>query len=142
MSRMVYVRPFNPKDEKERGLLVEWLDAGRHKNRFDPEIFLREQVSILTCFNEEEILGFIPIALAMLIESLAFKPGISPRDEAKCLQAMQHHVVQRAFEKNIPDAFFVTFDETVMEFAKGYNWNEVRVPMLNLHFASLEPKGE
>lgn len=142
MSLQVWVRPFNAADPKEKRLLLEWLYAGREKNRFDPEIFKRGQVAILTCFTREGIVGFVPVSLAFLLESLAFKPGLSPITEAKALLAVQHHLVHRAFEQNVPDAFFFTRDETVLKLSKAYGWVVPDVPFLNFHFADLEHKDE
>lgn len=92
MSHQVWVRPYD--EEKDKKLLVEWLYAGRHGNRFDPELFLgyllpdkKKLVEIFTAFDEREILGFIPVRLAYVAESLAFKPGTAPVTEAKALQA-------------------------------------------------------
>jgi len=50
--------------------------------------------------------------------------------------------VNEAFETNTSDAFFVTYDETVLEFARRYGWRDVTVPMVNLRFAELEGKPE
>lgn len=141
MRQSVYTRPFNEKDPEEKKLFAEWLFAMREKNRFDPAIFEKGQVTILTCFDEGGILGFVPVALAYVLESLAFRPGISPATEARCLEAVQHHLVHCAIEKNMPYAFFVTFDEEVQEFAqRRYGWKKTEVPMLTFDFNKLEPK--
>jgi len=76
MAHQVWIRPFN-KDTDAR-LLVEWLFAGREQNRFDPEQFKKGQVRVFTAFDESGIIGFIPVARCYLVESLAFKPGLSP----------------------------------------------------------------
>lgn len=138
MSQQVWVRPYNKETDKR--LLVEWLYAQRHKNRFDPDLFTKEQVKIYTAFDADGIVGFIPVKVVYMAESLAFKPGLSPVTEAKALQAWQHMMVAKCYEGNVPDMFFVTFDETVQEFAGRYHWNPVVVPMLSLHVADLEPK--
>lgn len=138
MAHQVWVRPFQA--ETDAKLLVEWLYAGREKNRFDPEIFRKKQVEIWTAFDDTGIVGFIPVARCYLVESLAFKPGIDPRVEAQALQSWQRVQVNEAFKNNVADAFFVTFDETVLEFAKRYGWKDVVVPMVNMHFAGLEGK--
>ena len=138
MAHQVWVRPFKP--ETDAKLLVEWLYAGREKNRFDPEIFKRKQVEIYTAFDDSGIVGFIPVTKCYLVESLAFKPGLSPITEAQALQSWQRAFVHKAAEHQVPQAFFVTFDETVLEFAKRYGWKEVVVPMVNLDFNQLEGK--
>lgn len=141
----VWVRPFNHRSPGEKKLFVEWLYAARDKNRFDPKLFELApdgsflRCRVLTCFNDQEIVGFIPVTIAFQLESLAFKPGLEPTTEARALQAMQHYLVHRAAEQNISDAFFCTYDESVLEFAQRYGWSKTVVPMLNLHFKDLEP---
>ena len=99
-------------------------------------------MKIFTAFDDTGIIGFIPVARCYLVESLAFKPGLSPITEGQALQAWQRVFVNEAFETNTSDAFFVTFDKEVLEFAKRYGWKDVEVPMVNLRFAELEGKPE
>ncbi len=138
MAHQVWIRPFNDKDEGERRLLVEWLYAARERNRFDPVIFERGQVALFTFFDDTGVIGFVPISLAYVVESLAFKPGLSRITEAKALQSMQQMLVCRATEKNIPDAYFAVSDEAVKAFAQNYGWQEVQGSIMNLNFAHLE----
>jgi hypothetical protein len=142
MAVQVWVRLYNEKDPIERKLFVEWLYARRAENRFNPEIFVKNQVKIWTAFDETGIRGFIPLTVAYVLESLAFAPGTPPIVEATALKAMQAVLIHRASENNIPDAYFVTRDEAVLAFAKKYGWRDVAVPLLNLHFSDLEGKHE
>jgi len=133
-----------PSDEAK--LLLEWLYASRQLNRFDPALFETDRdgnfvrCAVWTCFNEDGIVGFIPVTITYLLESMAFKPGLSPIVEGRALQAMQHHLVFEANKQKISDAFFITIDTEVVEFAKRYGWKLADVPVLNLHFKDLESK--
>ena len=138
MAAQVWIRPFDA--ERDTKLHAEWLYAMRDKNRFDPEIFTKKQAKIYVAFDESGTVGFIPVVNGNIIESLAFRPGLSPVTEAKALQSWMHVMVYQMHEHNIPDAYFVTFDETVLEFAGRYGWKKVVVPMLNLHVSDLERK--
>ena len=142
MSRMVYTRPFNAGSKHEKRLLLEWLHARREENRFDPELFLRDQVRILTCFDEGGILGFVPVATCFLLESLAFKPGTDRVAEARCLEAVQHHLTHQAVANQVPYAFFVTTDEDVIKLSERRGWKKSVVPVLSFDFNKLEPKVE
>lgn len=136
--RQVYVRRYNPATDKK--LLLEWLYSGRKENRFDPEIFIKNQVEVYTAFTDEEIVGFIPLTRAYLVESLAFRPGLERVVEGRALQAFQHVLVDRASAENTPDAFFFTLDQSLLKFVEPYGWSTPDVPMRHLHFSSLEPK--
>lgn len=132
----VYIRPYNK--EKDHGLLAEWLFTLRAKNRFDPGIFERGQAAVYTAFDDSGVLGFIPVVNGNQVESLAFRPGLPATTIARVFQAWVHVFVYEAHCKNIPDAFFVTFDEGVLKFAESYGWKPVVVPMLNLRISALE----
>jgi len=137
MSHQVWVRPFRDEDKKVH---AEWLYAGRDKNRFDPDIFTKKQAKVYVAFDDTGIVGFIPVVNGNIVESLAFKPGLSPITEAAALRAWQTVMIYEMHVNNIPDAYFVTFDETVLEFAQRYGWKAVVVPMINLHVSNLEGK--
>lgn len=136
MSEQIWVRPYDK--DKDHKLLAEWLFALREKNRFDPEIFKKGQAEIYTCFDSTGPVAFIPVVNGSQVESLALKPGLSPATAAKAFIAWQHVFVYKLHEKNIPNAFFVTYDETVLKFTKNYGWKTVIVPMLNLSVNDLE----
>lgn len=146
----VWVRPFDA--ASEFNLFVEWLHAGRDLNRYDPaqlftrdasgKIMINPAYSILTFFNADGIVGFLPLCLAFLLDSMAFRPNLEPQVEARALQAMQTWLIHRAFQSNIPDAFFVTHDNRVLNFAVRYGWKAPDVPLLNLHVRDLAPAQE
>lgn len=146
----VWCRPFDSKSPEEFNLFVQWLHFGREANRYDPSRLFERQPDrrftispsylILTLFNEREIVGFQPVTLAFLLDSLVLKPGLDPVMAARALQSMQGWLVNRAFQQRIPDAFFVTQDNSVLNFAVKYGWVAPDVPCLNLHFADLLPK--
>lgn len=137
MAHNVWIRPFRDEDKK---IHAEWLFAGREKNRFDPDIFTKKQAKVYVAYDDSGPVGFIPVVNGNIVESLAFRPGLSPITEAAALRAWQTVIVNEMHEKNIPDLYFVTYDETVLEFAQRYGWKAVVVPMSTLHVADLERK--
>jgi len=138
MANMVYIRPYDK--DTDAKLLVEWLYAGRESNLFDPEIFRRGQAVIFTAFDDSGIIGFIPVVLCYLVESLAFKPGLPSVTEMKALVAFQHVLVHKALEQNVPDTFCVTLNEDLLRHMERYGWRPAVAPLRNLHFADLERK--
>lgn len=136
MSEQVWIRPF--KEGADGKLLVEWLYAGREGNRFDPEAFSSRQMKVYVAFDSSGVVGFVPVLNGNQVESLAFRPGLPPVTQAKAFRAWQAVFVHESFANGTQDAFFVTFDERVLEFSAKYGWKKVVVPMMNLHFAGLE----
>jgi hypothetical protein len=135
---MVETRLFNDQDPEERRLFVEWMHAARDENGYNPDIFAKNQATILTCHEGGRVLGFVPLTMAALLEVSAFKPGLTPDSRARCFLALQRYLVKWAGEKNVPNAFFMTPDEKFAAFATQIGWREVEIKMLKLHFDSLE----
>jgi len=138
MSKQVWIRPMKDTPE-EKKLLAEYLYANRKENRFDPELFQKNQVKVYVAYNDEGIQAFFPVRLSYTLESIATKPDLSPITHAKALVAMQTVLANKAAENNVADAMFVTYDEDVLKFAEhSGGWKKVIVPMLNLKFSELE----
>lgn len=142
MNRQVYVRPLNKKNGKEFKKFIIWLHQQRGVNRYDPKLYEKEQVEVLTCFNEKGIVGFVDVSVALVMEHTAFKPEATDGDKAEMLKSVQHYLVSKAAEKNIPNAYFRPSDEHYSQFAQRYGWREVNERLLNLHFTDLEGSDE
>ena len=140
MVSNVYARPFNGKDPVEQKLFKEWLYQNRDKNKFDPDVFEKGQVSIMTCFDETGIVMFVPYSVSFVVRSLAPRPGLPRHVRANALRTFQQVLTHIAAQGNVPDAFFYTEEEDLAEGVKKYGWREPEKKLLKLHFASLEPK--
>lgn len=142
MRRMVYTRPFDGGNKRERRLFIEWLHARRAENRYDPDLFTKNQVRILTCFDSGGILGFVPVATCYVLESLAFAPGTAPETEARCLEAVQHHLVHTSVAQQVPYMYLATTDQNVIRLTEHRGWKQTEVPVLCFDFNRLEPRVE
>jgi len=140
MRRQVWVRKYN--EQTDGKLFLDWLYANRDENRFDPDIFKKKQVTIFTCFDESGIVGFIPVCVALAVESLAWRPGLSPEKRSLALKSFQQTLVYEASKMNCPYAFMSTIDPYYVEFVTRYGWKEAEVPVLSLRFSDLEPSEE
>jgi hypothetical protein len=136
MAKPIYIRPYNK--DTDALLLATWLYAGRDENLFDPGLFERKQVMIFTAFDETGVVGFIPVAVVYLVESLAFRPGLPDVTKTKALLSFQQVLVSKAAEGNVPDAFCVAQDERFLRFMERYGWRRPVAAMRNLHFADFE----
>jgi hypothetical protein len=138
MPHQVWLRPYNGKDKIERGLFLRWLYEQRELNKFDPEMLKREQVKIYTLFDDEGFVGFTAISLAYVAEYQCWRPGVTDGVKAEALKSVQHFLVLKSAEGNVPNAFFRPSDERYSEFARRYGWK--KDTLLALHFADLEAK--
>ncbi|MHB8501522.1 MAG: hypothetical protein ACYDHE_11330 [Candidatus Acidiferrales bacterium] len=137
MDHQVYLRPYNSKNAPEKKLFIEWLYAQRELNRFDPELFTREQVKVYTLFDRQMgIVGFTTVGVVYLMDYQIFRPGLADSIKASALKSVQHFLVFKAGENNVPSAFFRPSDERYSNFAQNYGWKEDK--LLWLRFADLE----
>jgi hypothetical protein len=136
MRHQVWIRQYDGKDKKERGLFIRWLYEQRELNKFDPEMLRREQVKIYTQLDATGIVGFTAISIAYVMEYQCWRPELPDVVKARALESVQHFLVTRAADGNVPNAFFRPSDERYAEFAKSYGWREDK--LLTFHFADLE----
>jgi hypothetical protein len=141
MSNQVWVRPMNDTPE-ERKMLAEFLYRCREQNRFDPSIFTKNQVKVFVAYDQEGIVGFIPVRLSYKLESLSWRADVSPVTQSKALLAVQQVLGCKAAENNIPDVYATTTDPTLIRFAEHYGWETVDMPVIKLKFSNLEKPNE
>jgi hypothetical protein len=141
MNREVWVRPLNKKDQDEQRLFVQWLHDQRELNKYDPEVFKREQVQVFTMYNRSGIVGFLWASLAILAEGWCFRPELDDGTKAKALQGVQHLLVTKAGQSNLPNILMRPSDERYASFIGNYGWKREE-KMHCLHVADLEGPDE
>jgi hypothetical protein len=141
MNREVWARPLNKNNPKENKLFLKWLYEQRALNKFDPELFKKEQVQVFTLFDLSGIVGFMWASLAILAEGWCFRPELDDWTKAKALQGVQHLLVLKAGQANLPNVFIRPSDERYVKFISGYGWKPDE-KIFRLHVADLEGHDE
>jgi hypothetical protein len=139
MNRQVWTRPLDRKSKKECELFVKWLYDQRELNKFDPELITKDQVRVYTLFDHTGIVGFTVASTAILMDYIAFRPELADTDKARALKSVQHFLVTKAHEQNVPNVFFRPSDERYAQFVASYGW-KLEEKLHRLHLADLEGK--
>jgi|SRR5579871_2124398 len=132
--KQVWVRPAEPKDAQQ---FVEWANHSKEINLFDPDVMTYPTTVTLLAHTDEPLM-YMPFQAAVVMESLAPRPGLSPLEEALALREITKHVVHLGRVGGFREAYFICKDERVVEFAKKHGFEEIPHKVMRLKFNSLE----
>lgn len=117
---------------------IEFMRNSADINLFDPSIMNSPTTDVLCAFGETGPLMFTPRQRVVCVESLAPRPGLSPREEALALRETMKVIVYDAQKEGIGEVMFACTDERVIEFAKNNGFEEVPYKFLRLKVQQLE----
>lgn len=106
--------------QDDRDNFTKWAHE-TPKNLFDPAVMFYPTTN--TVVVEREIEGekvpmfFAPFQAVVMLESLAPKPGLSPREMAAVLAKFHEGIVNVCRQQRIREIYFICADERVAEFA-------------------------
>jgi hypothetical protein len=141
MNRQVWCRPLDKKNVKEAKLFVQWLYDQRELNQFNPQVVKSEQAKVYTLFDGTGIVGFVIAVTGIVADSWCFRPDLTDHDKARALKSVQHLLVTKAFEGNLPSLFLRPSDKKYIDFISGYGWKR-EDKLYRLDVADLEGKHE
>jgi hypothetical protein len=130
----VTIRPVEPRDAD---LFNDWVNRIKDLNLFDPAVMEYPGTNTLAVDINGEPALYFPFHPVIAGESLAPKPGLTPREEAVALKKLQEGLVNIAKGLGIREIYFVCKDESLGKFVEHYGyehlpWNlyRLRVPAL------------
>ena len=133
--RQVWVRPAEPKDFDK---IQEWMLRIVQLNLFDADIANYPQTQWLCAYDESGPLLYMPYQPVISMESLAPRPGLSPREEAMALREITKTVAYKAKECRIEEIVFACKDERVIDFAQTHGFEVLPWKVLRLKLKNLE----
>jgi hypothetical protein len=137
VNREVWARHLDKKSQTEQRLFVKWLHDQRELNKYDPKLFEKEQAQVFTLFDRTGVVGFMWASLAILAEGWCFRPELDDKTKAKALQGVQHLLVLKASQNNLPNVLMRPSDKRYTKFIAGYGWKPDE-KMFRLYLADLE----
>lgn len=126
--RQLKVRIARPEDSKEIG---EWL-VGTPQNLFDPEILAYPTFRAISAYNGDGNIAHLPCQQALLLESLAVKPGASGMDSAQAFRDLVKAMELLASSFGIRELYFVCKDQDVVRVAEGHGFERLEFPVVRL----------
>ena len=91
---------------------------------FDPAVVGYPKTVMLRAKSEDENLLFIPLQSVLMYDSIAPKPGLSPRHEALALARIGQVVDQVAQDTGTREVFFFCRDNTVADLCAAHGYEE------------------
>ena len=113
----------SPEDAKR---FSEWVWAMRGLNMFDPSVISYPRTVMLRASNEADPLLFVPLQSVLMFDSIAPKPGLSPRQEALCLRRIDQKVESLAKDSQHREVYFICRDDRVADLCARHGYEEIK----------------
>lgn len=131
MRQQLKVRYINQEDQKT---FLEWVNTTAN-NLYDPDILKYSTLNVFCSYNGEPV-AYLPVQQALLLESLAVKPGAPPIETAQAFRDLVKAAQVHASKLGIKELYFVCKDENVVQVAKNHGfevfpveWQVVRMKL-------------
>lgn len=109
--------------QSDRDLFTKWAFETPN-NLFDPKVTFYPTTNVLAVEHEggngPEPIFFAPFQAAVMLESLAPKPGLSPREMAAVLSKFHEGIVNVCLNLRIREIYFVCADDTITDFVLNH----------------------
>jgi hypothetical protein len=128
MTKMT-VRDFEEKDSQK---YVDWLHALASINLVDSGVYEYPRIAHLAVDKEDETVLINSVHPVLVQEALAPKPGLSPKDEARALRALNDALKELAFKCGYKEIWFGCKDERVIRFAQKHGFEVLNFPVLRM----------
>jgi N-acetylglutamate synthase-like GNAT family acetyltransferase len=134
----IWVRPIRPEDQEA---FVDWSARNLARNQFDLDILNYRQTVIL-CAHDGKPLLFMPVQLAIMLESLAPRPESSDLQRAAAIKELIHAIVLLAKSAGMGELYFVSKDQDIIDLAQRHGFEEAPGTVLRLKVDKLEEANE
>jgi hypothetical protein len=128
MTKMT-VRDFGPQDAQK---YADWLLAIANINLVDCGVYSYPRVAHLTVDKEDEAVLINSVHPVLVQEALAPKPGLSPKDEARALRALNDALKELAHKLGYKEIWFECKDQRVIDFACRHGHELIKNPVLRM----------
>lgn len=96
-------------------------------NLFDPDIVTYPSLQTLAVDKDGETISYVPFHPVVVIESLAHKPGITPRENAVGLRRAQDTIEEIAKKYGIAEVWWECFDPSLIAFAERHGYKKAGI---------------
>lgn len=112
--------------EQDKKNFAEWVWQMLHLNLFDMDVIGYPRTIMLRAQADEDPILYCPLQSVLMFESLAPKPGLSPRQEALALWRFGELVDKLALESGHREVYFMCADDRVADICARHGFQEVR----------------
>jgi hypothetical protein len=112
--------------EDEAKTFAEWVWKMRHLNMFDMNVIGYPRTAMLKASDEEKALLYMPIQSVLMFDSIAPRPGLTPRQEALCLARIRDLVDDVAKSSRHRETYFFCKDDRVADISIKHGYEEIK----------------
>ncbi len=126
--KQLKLRIARPEDADEMG---DWL-LKTPNNLFDPAILNYPTFRAISSYGGEGNIAHLPSQQAMVLESLAVKPGTPPIAAAQAFRDLVKAMELLASSFGIREMYFICKDENVVRIAEGHGFERITFPVVRM----------
>jgi len=131
----VHVRPARKGDEK---LIVAWSVESSGKNLYDPNVILYPSTFTMCAFDSTGPLLYMPVQQPMMMDSVAFRPGLDLGRAGLALKTMFQAVITQGYIKGAGEIYFAASEPTVAAIAERHGFEKFLLPVYRVKISELE----
>lgn len=105
--------------KEDRDLFTKWIHETPN-NLWDPKVMFYPTTNVVMVENQGDPVFFAPFQAVIMLESLAPKPGLSPRMTAAALSKFIEGIVNICRQQRIREVYFICADDNLADFALGH----------------------
>jgi hypothetical protein len=121
-TRVSSVADFPMPDQEK---FVDWIWSARKINCFDPDILLYPRTILYTAEDQDGPLLYLPVQPVLMLESLAPRPGVSPRKEALALWKLGEMLEETSRITGIQEQYFLCKDQRVVDICSRHGFDKL-----------------
>lgn len=123
------ILPFPALNPEDVTNFRQWVWNSRHINLFDPVVMSAPRTVMCRASEVtqrgDEPLVYIPLQPVLMYDSIAAKPGLTPRQEALALARIGGQVDKAAKATGFQETYFICRDDRVSNLCKAHGFTEV-----------------
>lgn len=121
----VLVRRLDADENGNFGLMIDWLKQTLGFQRFDPDVLDYRGTFTLAAGISGDIVAFLPVQRPLMMESVAFKPGISEELKALAMTRLAEHAIESCIGKKAGEVYFLCQEPDTKKFAERHHFSQV-----------------
>ena len=122
----ITIREATPADAEQ---FMEWF-KNTPLNLSDPGIAQYPLLKTLAVDKDGETITYVPFHPVFVVESLAHKPDITPRENAVALRRAQDAIDALAKQHGVSEVWWQCSDESLIEFAQRHGYEVIKTAVL------------
>ena len=128
MSDQTKLRYATPEDAPQ---ITEWLNSTQG-NLYDPDVLTYPTLRVLCAYNGNGPSVYLPAQTALVLESLAVKPGTPPIESARAFRDLVKGMELLASSLGVKELYFMCSDKNVISLAESHGFTRMENTCLRM----------